>query len=387
MNLLAGAGISDILSLPGRSKTVMRKLLFCAVVLLVGCAPRGELAFVRDPPGKVLPVFVGSTRGTDPDTGAQFAYSRSERLELARFDVSVPPLHRTGELHHPAVGRRVDPERDFTLAAEKIYSGPPAFRADLHRHLRQNGGDAIVFVHGFNTNFAEGLYRMAQMGEDFETPGTLVHYSWPSRGHIMGYAYDRDSALFARDGLQMLLYELRRAGARHIQLFAHSMGAALTMETLRQIAISGDRDTLDRLSGVVLISPDIDVDLFREEARSIGTLPQPFIIFTSEKDKALKLSSRIAGEAVRLGNLKDVSRVADLKVTLVDVAAFNTRDGHFNVANNPELIKMLRDTSDIAKILEGDQKGRASLASGVMMSVENATEVILSPLATLGGGG
>ncbi|SOC06645.1 alpha/beta hydrolase [Rhodobacter maris] len=365
----------------------MRRLALCVVIVLTGCAPRGALGpITENPPGRTLAIFVGSTRGTDPQTGADFSYTRSETLELARFDVSVPPVRETGALSHPRIGRRVDPAHDFMLAGDTVFDTPAAFRADLQSHLVRHGGDAIVFVHGFNTNFAEGLYRLAQMGEDFALPGTLVTYAWPSRGHVMGYAYDRDSALFARDGLQNLLRELRRAGARHILLVAHSMGSALTMETLRQIALSGDRATLEMLNGVVLISPDIDVDLFREQARSVGRLPQPFLIFTSEKDRALKLSSRLSGEAARLGNLQDVARVADLKVKLVDTAAYDTRDGHFNVANNPALIKLLRDSSAMAQILEGDQAGRTSLASGVMMTVENATEVILSPLAALGGG-
>lgn len=36
------------------------------------------------------------------------------------------------------------------------------------------------------------------------------------------------------------------------------MGAGLLMEALRQTAVRGDRRTLDRIGGVMLISPDID---------------------------------------------------------------------------------------------------------------------------------
>ncbi|SOC08014.1 esterase/lipase superfamily enzyme [Rhodobacter sp. JA431] len=364
----------------------MRRIFLAVFIVLLGCSPRGELAFIEQAPGAEMKVFVGSTRGLDPQTGAEFGYERSETLQLARFDVSIPPERAIGDLRYPLKGRRVDPMTDFAISKAQTYPASAAFRADLRRSLRQSGGDAVVFVHGFNTNFAEGIYRLAQMGEDFELPETLVHYAWPSRGHMLGYAYDRDSALFARDGLQELLQQMRRSGARKILLVAHSMGSALSMETLRQMALSHDSETLAAISSVVLISPDIDVDVFREQARSVGKLPQPFVIFTSKRDKALKLSSQIAGEAARLGNLKDVARVADLKVTLIDVGAFNTRDGHFNVANNPALIKLLQNTGQVAKILEGEQATRTNLASGVVMTVENATEIILSPITALGGG-
>jgi esterase/lipase superfamily enzyme len=363
----------------------IRSLLVAAVIVLASCAPRGELAYAPSTSGNVRQVFVGSTRGVDAKTGADYGYSRRESLELSRFDVSIPAQHTIGELNHPKKGRHYDPNKDFVVAASKTYPAPPAFRSDLRRSLADSKGEAIVFVHGFNNTFAEGLYRVAQMGEDFGLPGTLVYYAWPSRGHVLGYAYDRDSALFARDGLRDLLDQLRQSGARRILLVGHSMGSAVTMETLRDMKTSGETETFSRLSGVMLISPDIDVDVFREEARSIGTLPQPFVIFTSQKDKALLVSSRIAGEADRMGNLRDVSKVSDLKVTLIDTGAFNVADGHFNLANNPALIRLLTRTSELAKILQGEQAGRRNLASGVVMTVQNATQIILSPISALGG--
>ena len=361
------------------------RAIVVAVLLLCACAPRGELAYHPDPDTPARPIYVGTTRGEDPDTGVDLGYGRSETLSLRRYDVAVPPDHQVGSIHYPLEGRRIDPQIDYLVARSETYPDPGAFRADLTRALAAQNGEAIVFVHGFNTNFAEGLYRFAQLGADFDLPGVLVHYAWPSRGNVMGYAFDRDSALFARDGFQELLTELRRAGARRITLVGHSMGAALAVETLRQIAISGETETLSRISGVVLISPDLDVDLFRAQAHRIGRLPQPFIIFTSQKDKALRLSARLSGETERLGNLEDISRVADLRVTVIDVGAFNTGQGHFNVASSPVLIALLSRTGQVAAVLEGDQSGRTGLVSGVVITVQNATQIVLQPVEAIGG--
>ena len=365
---------------------ILRVSFLAAVLFLSACAPRGELAYAPVVPGKVHPVFVGTTRGPDPVTGAPLGRDRSEQLELARFDVAVPPNRAVGQLEYPLTGRKIDPQKHFVVASSQTYPEKAAFQADLRKSLAASGGEAVVFVHGFNNTFAEGLYRLAQMGEDFDLPETLVHYAWPSRGHVLGYAYDRDSALFARDGLRELMDQVHRAGAKRILLVGHSMGGALSMEMLRDAARAGETGMLSRLSGVVLISPDIDVDLFREQARSIGKLPQPFVIFTSQKDKALLLSSRIAGENDRLGSLQDINRVADLKVTMIDTGAYNTADGHFNVANNPALIRMLGRTGQLATILEGEQVGKGNLATGVVMTVQDATKIILAPITALGGG-
>lgn len=363
----------------------MRKIVLALLIALAGCAPRAEIAYAPDPAAPARPIFVGSTRGANLQSGQDFGFARSPALALARFDVAVPPEHKTGELQVPEEGRRPDPQRDFLVARSEIYPTPAAFRTDLRRALAQNGNEAIVFVHGYNTNFAEGLYRFAQLGADFDLPGVLVHYSWPSRGQVMGYAYDRDSALFARDGFETLLRDLRLAGARHILIVAHSMGAALSMETLRQVAISADTETMSRVSGVVLISPDIDVDVFRAQAKRIGRLPQPFIIFTSQKDKALLLSSRLSGEKSRLGNMTGVDRLADLKVTVVDTGAFNTREGHFNIGNSPALIQLLRSSNRLAQILEGAQSANSTFIAGVVMTVQDAKQVILTPVQAIGG--
>ena len=82
----------------------------------------------------------------------------------------------------------------------------------------------------------------------------------------------------------------------------------ITMETLRQVAMTKD-ETLSRITSVALVSPDLDVELFRSQVRQIGKLPQPFLIFTSQKDKALRLSARISGVDTRLGNLENADRV------------------------------------------------------------------------------
>ncbi|MBD3785378.1 MAG: alpha/beta fold hydrolase [Sphingomonadales bacterium] len=363
----------------------MRRILIVCVMFLAACAPRGELGFAQAPePGR--PIFVGTTRNFDPVTGDPTGTDRSPGLGLARYDVAVPPGHQPGQISYAKPNQPPDPARDFVVTGRARYPEAKAFRTDLAQEIARNGGEAVVFVHGYNTNFAEGLYRLAQLGADFDLPGVLVHYAWPSRAQVMGYPYDRDSALFARDGFQELLEELRRAGAQRILLVSHSMGGALTMETLRQMAISADSETLSRISGLILISPDLDVDVFRAQVARMPKLPEPFVIFTSQKDKALRLSGWISGEPARLGNLQDVSELADIRVTVIDTGAFSTREGHFNVGNSPALIAMLNRSGQVAAVLEGDRTGQPGLLPMAVLTVQNATQIVLKPVVNLGGG-
>jgi esterase/lipase superfamily enzyme len=361
-----------------------RTILALSVASLAACAARGAIKIVPEAKGLGASeqVFIGTTRGFDLEEAEPFGKERTSDLRFARVDVSIPPDRRVGEIDWPAKKRRADPETEFVATAQEIYDGPAAFRADLARALRTRK-DAIIFIHGFNNTFAEGTYRLAQLGHDLEVSAVLVHYSWPSRASPLGYVYDRDSALFARDGLEDLIGQVRAAGARRVTIVAHSLGSLVVMETLRQMAIGGKRGLIDDIDGVVLMSPDIDIDVFHEQARRIGRLPQPFLIFTSKKDKALALSARLTGQRDRVGNLKNPAELADLEVTLIDTTAFSTGGGHFNVGNSPALLSILGRIGDVDTAFASDRTGRPGLLGGVILSVQNATQIILSPVTAI----
>lgn len=358
--------------------------LLLVIALIAGCSPRGQLTVVPGAAsvGAVHSVFVGTTRGRS-ETG-EYDGSRVDQLNFARYDISVPPDREAGEISWPPRHGTADPRRHFLTTAQEQYGRADAFRADLRAELARHNGEAVIFVHGFNNTFSEGLYRIAQMANDLELPGAVVHYSWPSAAQPLGYVYDRDSALFARDGLEGLIVEIERAGARRVVLVAHSMGSALMMETLRQIAIRDESRIVSRIGGVILISPDIDVDVFRAQAKAIPKLPQPFVIFSSERDRILKLSARLTGQSDRLGTLRDLTRVEDLPITFLDTAAYSSGTGHFNLGNSPALLRLMEGILTVNQALDADRAGRIGLLPGAVLTVQNATQIILRPVADIG---
>jgi esterase/lipase superfamily enzyme len=352
-------------------------------LILVACTPRGEMAFAPAALGGVAQeVFVGTTRKREAVVG-QFGVERSETITFARFDVSIPPGREVGEINWPAEGRAANPATDFVVTDQTVYMDAPEFRGDLASALRAKGGEATIFVHGYNNNFSEGLYRIAQLSSDLDLPGVAVHYAWPSIAKPLGYVVDRDSALFARDGLAELIGQVKQSGATKIYLVAHSMGSHLAMESLRSIALARDADTMDGIAGVILISPDIDVDVFRSQAREIGVLPEPFVVFGSDKDRVLKLSGRLTGQRERLGTLQDLNRVADLKVTYLDVGAFTEGSGHFDVGDSAALIRLFDRIGDIDRAFNRDAAGRTGLLPGLIITAQSATRVILQPVVDL----
>lgn len=355
------------------------------VTIVSACTPRGVITLHPDTEvvGQIRSIFIGTTRGMDAKNG--FSSKRATNISFHRYDISVPPQHKVGEVTWPR--GKPDPQTDFFTTGIDHFTSAGNFSADLSKALRKHPRgrrEVVIFVHGFNTNFAEGLYRFAQISNDMGLPNPTVHYSWPSLGKTLGYEYDRDSALFARDGLEKLLHSIRSAGADQILLVGHSMGALLTVETLRQMSIDDSRGLNRLISGVVLISPDIDVELFRQQATRIDPMPQPFVIFTSQKDRALRLSALLTGNHKRLGSVRDINELANLEVTLIDVSKFShSFVGHFSEATSPALLKILKQLNDVNTAFQNDRSATAGLIPGTILTVRKATKILLSPVVAL----
>jgi esterase/lipase superfamily enzyme len=230
------------------------------------------------------------------------------------------------------------------MASEVVgYDTQPKFSSALSADIAARGGRVMVFVHGFNTGFDDAVYRLTQIAHDSGYPGTPVLFSWASGAKTTDYVYDKESASAARDQLEVTLRMLAQTGARRIDIVAHSMGTWVTMEALRQLAITGDRDLGGRLGDVVLASPDIDVDVFKSQMRRYGKPDKPFILLLSDDDRALRLSGLIAGSRPRVGDYKDAADLASYGVTVVDLSSVKGSDSfnHTKFADNPELVKMI----------------------------------------------
>lgn len=361
---------------------MLRWTLAALIFVLAACTPRPDFVLSNaEPAGALVPVFVATSR--QPDGQGRFSNERTEVTRFGRYDVAIPPDRRLATVPHPN-GAQVDPRTDFFLSEYQIFEDPGAFRADLSRALAQEVGadrEAVIFVHGFNNTFTDSVYRTAQLRHDLRLPSVAISYSWPSAANPLGYAYDRDSVLFARDGLEQLIRETEAAGAREITLVAHSMGSLLLMETLRQMAIrDGGQPSVD-ISGVVLMSPDIDVDVFHAQSTALDVLPQPFAIFVSEKDRALTLSARLTGQWDRLGNLSDPTEIADLPITLLDITELSNTATmpHFAIGTSEVLTRLLARGGELDRAFRSDRAGRTGLLPGTVLTVQNVTQVILSP--------
>ncbi|MEQ1942763.1 alpha/beta hydrolase [Mesorhizobium sp. VNQ89] len=297
------------------------------------------------PPAGVMAkhdIFVATTRKKDADASVVFGRDRSEDLAFGRVGVTVPKNHQIGKIERAKDGMPGDPAKDFTAVDLTIYESGKQFVTAV----ANKGERVLVFVHGYNTGFDDGVYRLTQIAQDTKYPGTPVLFSWASGAKTRDYVYDKDSSTAARDDLEATLVMLSRSPRiKSIDIIAHSMGNWLAMETLRQLAIAGNRDLSGKLGYVVLASPDIDVDIFKKQMRRYGKPDRPFAVLLSSDDKALRLSSFIGGNQARVGDDANADELAALGVTVVDLSSIQSGDklNHAKFADNPVLVQLLGD--------------------------------------------
>lgn len=359
---------------------------------LTGCAgPVGVLEPVsaRAPGATRLDILVATTRAPSPESGVFFSGERGEK-SLSSFEVSIPPDDRRqiGQVQWP---RQTPPNPAIEFATTRVDSIKDP--AQVETWIREQGVKSrrvLLFVHGFNTRFETALFTFAQIVHDAGADAAPVLFSWPSRGSLFEYAYDRESANISRDALEKLLTRLSESPAvNEVTVLAHSMGAWLAMESLRQMAIRKGK-VPERIHNVILASPDIDVDLFRAQLTALGERRPRFVVFVSRRDRALRLSRSIAGNIERLGVADPEAKpwIAERGVEVIDLTDVGGGDftRHSKFAANPDVVRFLG-----SQLINGDVMGDTQAgvgerldgaAMGLAQGVAGATGLALSaPIA------
>jgi esterase/lipase superfamily enzyme len=289
----------------------------------------------------VVQIFIASTRKGETGAAAQEA---SEVTRYALTTLTFPPGHQAGAIERPMWG--AGNAADHVVVAGRRELDADEFRAELASHVSGRIGvnrDLLVFVHGFNTSFEEARWRAGQLAADSRFGGVPILFTWPTRGELLGYASDKDSATASRDALGALLEDLAKTpGVGRIHVLAHSMGCWLTMEALREIAIAGDRDLGGHLGEVMLAAPDIDMDVFSKQMARVQ--PARVTVFATANDRALSLSSWIADARPRVGAIdpakpRDKAALEKLGAKVYDLSAFSDGlIGHGLYADTPDVI-------------------------------------------------
>jgi esterase/lipase superfamily enzyme len=261
--------------------------------------------------------------------------------------------------------------------------------------LRNKGtGHVLVFIHGYNNRFEDAVFSYAQFVHDSGAPVIPTLFTWPSRGQLLGYGYDRESANYSRDALEEILRRLdRNPAVTQITVMAHSMGNGLALETLSQMEIRSGR-LPSKIDTVIMAAPDVDVDVFRTQMKSLMNAGPQYILLASQDDLALSVSRRVWGSSVRLGAVDAAAEPyrSELEAAGLMVVDLTEAEGgglnHAKYASVPGIAKVLGErlaaghTLGVPKATLGDRIGLAT-ASGAAAVGGAVGLVVTAPLAVI----
>jgi esterase/lipase superfamily enzyme len=281
-------------------------------------------------------VFFATDREKTADGGG-FGSDQSQTLRYGRSVVTIPRTHKLAQLESPRWFKfefRPNPVKHITL---QDLSDIP--EADFYGQLRDAvaTSEILVFIHGFNVDFADAVRRTAQIAFDLDFPGIPVTYSWPSQGKLnpLAYAHDGNASDRTVPNLRKFLHDLStRTGASRIHVIAHSMGNKALARALDS-TVAANLEL--QLNHVALTAPDIDCQVMLDIAGRIRPLAERFTLYASGNDRALA-ASRQYHNGRRAGDCGETIVIADGFDT-IDASAVDTDlIGHFYYGDNRSVL-------------------------------------------------
>ena len=304
----------------------------------------------------VVPVFYGTDRMRKQQE-KRFAYTgdRARRLELGRALVTVPKSHQVPNIERPFAIRvpytnitlyeqAEDPKQHFTVQELKSLTREEFIALARARISAGNAfkDQAVVFVHGYNTEFDYALYRTAQMAYDLKYDGAALFYSWPSGSGLASYNYDRESSEQAEPYLRSVLeLVVKDTGAKSVSIIAHSMGNMPLLRVLQTLGPNLPEGV--RLNQVILAAPDVDRNLFENLAANIRQYGRGVTLYCSANDRAMAAARRVAGGIPRAGDVPTEGPLVIAGIDTIDITQTSTDYLALNHSSYAERGALLND--------------------------------------------
>jgi esterase/lipase superfamily enzyme len=248
-------------------------------------------------------------------------------LVFGAANVTIPATHKRGKMEAPSILRlqfRADPNRHILLQSLRALDAQ-TWRVEIAKQAAGlNNPGILLFIHGYNTSFADAACRVGQLAYDLNFAGAPVVFSWPSRGELAEYTFDEQSAEWAIPDMKAVLASLATvAPGTPIYVIAHSMGNRVLTRGYKSL-LDEDRSKRRAFKQLVLAAPDLDADVFRREiAPAMLGLGPRVTLYASSNDKALIASRKVHGGYHRLGESgKDIVVMPELDT--VDASTAST---------------------------------------------------------------
>lgn len=305
--------------------------------------------------GGIINLFYATNRSRTKKSDVNEYYSaRGKKLKYGFCEVSIPFGHVQGELERPwkILWFEFPENEEKHICIKKIKEqNETDFFKQFNEIAEETGDDALLFIHGYNTNFAECARRTAQIVRDVPFTGIAGFFSWPSAAKLIGYNHDLANAEWSCSHLEKLITDLlEKTKIKNLHIIAHSMGNKVLGFTLKNLSTNKSiKPKLKKIKQIVLGAPDIDRGVFEKDILpAIKNIGERKTLYTSDKDKALMVSDAIRLGLPRLGEAGEDIFVSKL-VDTVDASNIDTElMGHGYIFDTKELL------SDLYHLIENN---------------------------------
>jgi esterase/lipase superfamily enzyme len=234
-----------------------------------------------------------------------------------------PPSVSTDIMYGTAFVDGVDIKADQQGSITSIQdTNKGAFAANVAGDLSNAGRNLLVFIHGFDNTFEDGITRAAFNQEFLAASGkpgtdtTVLAFSWPSLGKIVSFPvldadYRHDQKMGTLSGVHLMsflaeiepLLRTARANGCRTYLLAHSMGNLALESAVENWFLHGNGNA-ELFNVSILAAGDCGFDAFAQPHLTgldgLSLLTSRISIYYSGEDEVLDLS-RTINSLQRLG--------------------------------------------------------------------------------------
>lgn len=391
-------------SLPGISRRTAATLLLAGATL-AGCArtlmdtPDAFVSSSDDPFSEVEPPFRSSSVDVlyatdrvptlDADGRTRYGYGRRAELAFGNCRVefgdgvsweTLVAESRTQQRRTPLPIRVGPPAEMGTLSAAAPFgaeldaasgcrdgAAPDAaarlLQDEIRRRLANTAHkEAFIFIHGASAKFNSPVATIAELWHFLGRRGIPIAYTYPS-GHpgLLFYFYDRESGEYTVSHLKQFIETLAACPElERIHLIGHSRGTDVLVTAMRELhikycAAGADTASVLKIANVVLIAPDLDVDVVRARVSEerVGAAARRATLYRCSTDRALDAADWLFKSVARLGQLElstlsEREREMLRRVTSIQIIDARVRSGFLNhkyAFNHPAV------SSDLVRLL------------------------------------
>ncbi len=271
---------------------------------------------------KDLPIYVITNRFTtnqNKECSNNYFKNNPSYVKYIICNVNVPREHKIGAL---------DTIKD-NIKEKDIYFYSSSFQEIDKKYFFDNLKDQkeiLIFVHGFNVEFEESIYRIAQIHYDLKFQGISIVYSWPAgpkEGFLSNllindtYSINQNHAKISvpifKEFIKELLLKINKDSK--IYLIVHSMGHQIVIPSL--VEIVKENTFNKKFKDIIFNAPDYPIQDFIENSKYLKQIANRITIYCSPKDNAL-VASETVNKNRRVGQCYKIDGIDVINVQRVD---------------------------------------------------------------------